>query len=109
MTSEESFVIDIDNEKNSSQPHKGKSISKVEISQNREYLVTYSEDDNSIVGWKFIYTEKGQDGNIIPFIGPKSRINNVGRVLRMCVSKDNILAYIYVNDHDNDVKVSKCN
>jgi WD40 repeat protein len=39
------IVFDID------KPHNGKSIDKIEISPNEKYLVTYSEEDNSIVGW----------------------------------------------------------
>ncbi|PKK70265.1 hypothetical protein RhiirC2_779955, partial [Rhizophagus irregularis] len=31
--------------------HKGKPITMIEISPNEEYLITYSKEDCSIVGW----------------------------------------------------------
>ncbi|RGB41500.1 hypothetical protein C1646_752056 [Rhizophagus diaphanus] len=40
----------IENDDNKS-PHDGNPITKVEISPNEEYLVTYSEDDHSIIVW----------------------------------------------------------
>ena len=104
MNEKEFIGIQIDNLETSSRPHNGNSISKVEISQNRKYLVTYSEDDNSIVGWKIEIEEK--ESGIIPLIDPKPKIKNVGRVYRMCISNNNILAYTYVNN-DDDVKISK--
>ncbi|UZO02865.1 uncharacterized protein OCT59_021343 [Rhizophagus irregularis] len=59
--SSNSIKIEIDNNNISSikkiesddnkSPHNGKPITKIEISPNEEYLVTYSEDDHSIVVW----------------------------------------------------------
>src|SRR3954451_2642141 len=33
-------------------PHNNKNIDKIEVSPNSKYLVTYSEEDHSIVGWE---------------------------------------------------------
>ncbi|PKY27512.1 hypothetical protein RhiirB3_443259 [Rhizophagus irregularis] len=46
--------IEIDNvsiDSKINKPHDGKPITKIEISPNEKYLVTYSEDDRSIFGW----------------------------------------------------------
>lgn len=42
-----SIKIDVHNDK----PHNGKLITKIEASPKEKYFVTYSKEDNSIVGW----------------------------------------------------------
>src|SRR3954468_3708300 len=121
MTSEESqeIIVKVDDNKTNDEnddekidkdrPHNGSSISMVEISQDRRYLVTYSKDDDSIIGWSITDVKGGvedEDNNkeakdIKQDILPISRINNVYHVIHMCVSNKNILAYIYINDVDD--------
>ncbi|GET00426.1 hypothetical protein GLOIN_2v1874127 [Rhizophagus clarus] len=43
--------VDNTDEKNTIDPHNGEAITKMGISPNGEYLVTYSENDSSIVSW----------------------------------------------------------
>src|SRR3954454_19743344 len=101
--------IDKDEKFDKDRPHNGSSISMVEISENRRYLVTYSKDDEAIVWWSISDVKGGvedEDNNkeakdIKQDILPISRINNVYHVIRMCVSNQNILAYIYINDVDD--------
>ena len=45
----------------SSKPHNGKPIDKIEISPKGKYLVTYSEEDHSIVGWNVENIDDNQD------------------------------------------------
>jgi WD40 repeat protein len=48
------FVIETNSENTNideDKSHNDKPISKIAISPNEEYLVTYSEDNRSIVGW----------------------------------------------------------
>jgi WD40 repeat protein len=73
-------------EKIDDKPHNGKPITKIEISTNEKYLVTYSENDRSIVGWNVEDVDKDQ---------PKSelKVNDVN-VRQMCFSDDKKLAYI---------------
>ena len=98
------------------QPHNGSPISWIEVSQNIKYLVSYSEDDDSIVGWeiknnKLDEKDKNDEKVEEEKIKFKSIINKVGRVLRMCISNDNILAYTYLskNYFGENVKISKYN
>ena len=41
-------------------PHNGKTISKLEISMNGKYLVTYCEEDETIFGWNVEGIEEGK-------------------------------------------------
>ena len=41
-------------------PHNGKIIDQIIVSQDTSYAVTYSGDDNSIVGWLVNVEENGQ-------------------------------------------------
>ncbi|RIA87473.1 hypothetical protein C1645_740109 [Glomus cerebriforme] len=50
--------VEIDDEKNiatdikkNDKPHNGKPITMIEVSPNGTYLVTYSPEDNSFIGW----------------------------------------------------------
>src|SRR6266498_3400807 len=54
--------IDIGDEKHT-EPHRGKVISKFRVSRNGTYAVTYSEDDESVVGWN-VKDEIKQDGSL---------------------------------------------
>ena len=55
-------VIDIET-KSSGQPHNGKKIDEIIVSQyteDNQYAVTYSKEDNSIQGWKVNVEESGR-------------------------------------------------
>ncbi|PKY49188.1 hypothetical protein RhiirA4_545119 [Rhizophagus irregularis] len=41
-------------------PHNGKPITRIETSPNENYLITYSEEDRSIVGWNVEDIDKVQ-------------------------------------------------
>ena len=84
-------------------PHNGKPINMMEISPNGKYLVTYSESNRTIVGWNVEYDmkEKGDDTKKVKedkvIKGCKHMPNNtfeVSSIFHMCVSDQNILAYI---------------
>ena len=103
-------------EKHDNIPHNGNPISMIEISPNGKYLVTYSEDDETIVGWNVEYDEiikeekddpkKIKDLKQDKVIKECKHIPNntceVYPILQMCVSDQNILAYI-----DMDYEMSK--
>jgi len=59
----------------------------IEISPNGKYLVTYSEQDRTIVGWDIEYIKKG-----------KKVIKEFADISHVCVSDEKILAYIYNYD-----------
>ncbi|PKC58469.1 hypothetical protein RhiirA1_445785 [Rhizophagus irregularis] len=71
-------------------PHNGEPISKIEISPNEEYLVTYSKYDRSIAGWNI---------NECPF-KPELfiKLNSDKILYQIFVSDDKKLAYIDYND-----------
>ncbi|EXX71950.1 hypothetical protein RirG_073900 [Rhizophagus irregularis DAOM 197198w] len=83
------------------EPHNGKPITRIEISLNEKYLITYSEEDRSIVGWnvedinkiqlKFHQTVKTNEDNEDKKYEIKS----------LCVSDYKKLAYITIR-HYND-------
>jgi hypothetical protein len=70
-------------------PHNDKSITKIEVSPNEKYLVTYSRDDNSIVGWNVAYVDEGQ---LEHETFPHKIQDYIQR--QICVSDDKKLAYI---------------
>ncbi|UZO06889.1 uncharacterized protein OCT59_027194 [Rhizophagus irregularis] len=74
--------------------HNGKSITMVEISPNEKYLITYSEEDGSIVGWNVEDIDKVQ----LEFHqAVKTNGDNKDKkygINRLCVSDDKKLAYI---------------
>ena len=85
--------------------HNGQNIySKIlGISENRKYLVTYSKDDKSIVGWEIeeavvneedVVKEKVVVNKKVEKIVPRSKIEGVDSISYMCVSNENILAFI---------------
>lgn len=64
-------------------PHNGKSIDKIEISPNEEYLVTYSKEHYSIVGWNAILKSEFS-----------IKLNPNEKLINMCVSNDKKLVLI---------------
>jgi WD40 repeat protein len=87
----------IENDKNSiidKPPHNDKSITKMEISPNGKYLVIYSENDGSIVGWNI--NKDIDEGQLKPEITVKAVIDQNHQIKQICVSDDKKLAYIYV-------------
>src|SRR3954447_18076643 len=93
-------IIDI--EKNNKRHHSGRPITKIEVSPNGKYLVTYSEEDNSIVGWNIEDVNEGQlkpdaEERFEPdkIVTIKTvRVDEL-RINHICVSDDSKLAYIY--------------
>jgi WD40 repeat protein len=81
-------------------PHNGKHITKIEISPEEKYLVTYSQDDNSIFGWSINGGGPKPDNYRydVPYFKQE--------IKKMCVSDDKKLAYIY--KIDNRLYSGKC-
>ncbi|GES86118.1 hypothetical protein GLOIN_2v1874127 [Rhizophagus clarus] len=78
--------------KQPSKPHNGP-ITKIDVSPNGKYLVTYSQFDSSIFGWK---VEDISEGKLEPD-NKTIKINlNIfsGKIEQICVSDDKKLAYI---------------
>ncbi|PKY43919.1 hypothetical protein RhiirA4_442840 [Rhizophagus irregularis] len=82
------------------EPHNGNPITMIEISLNEKYLITYSEEDRSIVGWnvdkiqlKFHQTVKTNE----------DYKNKKYEIKSLCVSDDKKLAYITIYRHYNKV------
>ncbi|PKC55015.1 hypothetical protein RhiirA1_476313, partial [Rhizophagus irregularis] len=72
------------------EPHNGRPITMIEISPNEKYLITYSEEDHSIVGWNVEDIDKIQ-----------LKFDQTGS---LCVSDDKKLAYAYrYNDDKIDI------
>ncbi|PKC71322.1 hypothetical protein RhiirA1_453644 [Rhizophagus irregularis] len=67
--------------------HNGKPISKIEISPNEEYLVTYSEIDHSFVGWNV-----KDEGPLKPELLIK--LDSDKSLYQISISDDKKLAYI---------------
>ena len=73
-------------------PHNDKPITNIEISPNGKYLVTFSKEDCSIVGWDI----SDIDDTDIRQLEPYNTIETVSnRVNQICISDDRKLAYIY--------------
>lgn len=98
--------IDIDNDKPHNdnpavtkigKPHSGKPITKIEVSINESYLVTYSHEDRSIVGWNI------KDINEGPLKLEKTiKLDDISEEANfdlhsMCISDDKELVYISKN------------
>src|ERR1043165_2928018 len=85
-------------------PHDGKPINRLEISPNGKYLVTYSEDNHSIVGWNVEDINEGttngteDEGQLKPEITIKIN-DKYKRLNQLCVSDDKKLVCIYIH-HD---------
>ncbi|PKK59825.1 hypothetical protein RhiirC2_719550 [Rhizophagus irregularis] len=75
--------------------HNDKTITMIEISPNGKYLVTYSEEDHSIIGWNIEDVDEGQlklDHTVEPVKLRKKEIE--ADLHKMCVSDDKKLACI---------------
>ncbi|PKY39136.1 hypothetical protein RhiirA4_452289 [Rhizophagus irregularis] len=83
--------IDIDNDIN--KPHNGKLVTKIEVSPNEKYLVTYSEEDHSIVGWNIESKDKSQLE-----LDKTFKLSDM-ILFQMCVSDNKKLAYINENKY----------
>jgi hypothetical protein len=88
------FSIDIDDKKDTDIciyiPHNGKPITKIEISPDESYLVTYSEEVPSIVGWNVGDVDEEQ-------LKQELSVDVSNGVGLICVSNDKRLVYT-----DND-------
>jgi hypothetical protein len=77
---------------NDKPPHNGKSITRTEVSPNEKYLVTYSQDDKSIVGWN---VEGADEGQLKPEFSLEIKYGVDDVIRQICVSDDKKLAYMY--------------
>ena len=68
--------------------HNGKPITRIEVSPNEKYLVTYSDDDDSIAGWNIIEGPEPDNSYL--------KINDRIKIKQICVSDYKKLAYIYI-------------
>src|ERR1051326_7584036 len=76
---------DEQNKSRGSSPHKDKPITNIEISPNGKYLVTFSKEDCSIVGWDI----SDIDDTDIRQLEPYNTIETVSnRVNQICISDD---------------------
>ncbi|UZO13411.1 uncharacterized protein OCT59_004910 [Rhizophagus irregularis] len=81
--------------------HNGKPITRIEISPNGNYLITYSEEDRSIVGWNVEDKDKVQlkfDKTV------KIDEDNQDEIRSLCVSDDKKLCRIYKKSNYLDSK-----
>ncbi|CAG8524297.1 9189_t:CDS:2 [Funneliformis mosseae] len=76
-------------------PHDGKPITMIEMSPNGKYIVTYSEIDDTVVGWNV----DDKEGSLEPIKADEndSHIIHIehkeSKIVHMCVSDKKILAY----------------
>ncbi|GBC03030.1 hypothetical protein RclHR1_04950002 [Rhizophagus clarus] len=86
------FIINKDTNinNNTDKPHNGKPITMMKVSPNGKYLVTYSKDDESIIGWNVVNLDEGQ-------LKPDYSRTHKGyhEIEEICVSDDKKLAYIH--------------
>jgi hypothetical protein len=78
--------------------HNGKPITMIEISPNENYLITYSEEDSSIVSWDVEDINKAQlkFDQTIKINGNNKDDEDIAYVIEsLCVSDDKKFAYIY--------------
>ncbi|PKY59709.1 hypothetical protein RhiirA4_482689, partial [Rhizophagus irregularis] len=101
--------IDVDNK--IYERHNGKPITRVEISSNENYFITYSKEDISIVGWNVEDIDKVQlkfDQAVKINEDNKNNEDNKYEIKSLCVSDDKKLAYIvedcYIIDMNNKDK-----
>lgn len=73
--------------------HNSKPITRIEVSPNEIYLVTYSQEDRSIVGWNVVDEGKLMPDHTVKLsdISKKEPLN----LDQICVSDDKRLACIY--------------
>ncbi|PKK66102.1 hypothetical protein RhiirC2_807711 [Rhizophagus irregularis] len=76
------------------EPHNGKPITRIEISPNENYLITYSNEDRSIIGWNVEDIDKVQlKFHQIVKINEDNKDKKY-KIESLCVSDDKKLAYI---------------
>ncbi|GBB85490.1 hypothetical protein RclHR1_01200004 [Rhizophagus clarus] len=76
--------IGIDEIDEKTEPHNGEPITNIELSPNGKYLVSFSREDNSIVGWNVENISEDPEFHYFP----------LGYVRCMCVSNDKKLVYL---------------
>ncbi|EXX65143.1 hypothetical protein RirG_136100 [Rhizophagus irregularis DAOM 197198w] len=81
-------------------PHNGKSITRIEVSPNEKCLVTYSEDDESIVCWN-VESSKGE-GPLTPDFTSNKVDNHIEQI---CVSDNMELVYTYEFLNRKEIKI----
>ncbi|PKK75979.1 hypothetical protein RhiirC2_816053 [Rhizophagus irregularis] len=81
-------------------PHNGKSITRIEVSPNEKCLVTYSEDDESIVCWN-VESSKGE-GPLTPDF-TSNKVDN--HIKQICVSDNMELVYTYEFLNRKEIKI----
>ena len=87
-------------------PHNGKPITSLEVSPNGKYLVTYSENDHSIVGWDVKDIDKGfkigtEERQLKPITVQTVEINRKYKLNQLRVSDDKKLVCIYTYEGRN--------
>ncbi|RIA82067.1 hypothetical protein C1645_835966 [Glomus cerebriforme] len=95
---EKNIATDI--EKND-EPHNGKPITMIEISPKGTYLVTYSPEDYSIIGWNVTKVVDMDEFQLKPDDYCHIITHEYKNMINMCVSDDKKLAYI--SDYRNDL------
>ncbi|PKK60071.1 hypothetical protein RhiirC2_819457 [Rhizophagus irregularis] len=86
--------------------HNGKPITRIEISPNEKYLITYSKKDCSIVGWNVKDIDKVQlkfDQTV------KIKKDGKYEIKNLCVSDDKKLAYINYDSHVYKINIIDMN
>jgi hypothetical protein len=96
---EDNKIININN--NTDKPHNGKPVTMMRVSPNGKYLITYSKDDESIVGWNVANVVEGRLKS--DYIRTHKGYHEIEEI---CVSDDKKLAYIhdiYLGKSINDI------
>ncbi|RIA87805.1 hypothetical protein C1645_827225 [Glomus cerebriforme] len=94
----EQNIIKNDDKPQNDKPHNGKPITMIEISPNETYLVTFSEEDKSFIGWNVVYVKDMDEFQLKPD-DYHHIIDHEIDVRKICVSDDKKLAYIYRKDN----------
>ncbi|RIA90027.1 hypothetical protein C1645_876359 [Glomus cerebriforme] len=76
-------------------PHNGKPITMIELSPKGTYLVTYSPEDKSIIGWNVTNVEDEFQLKPDDYCHIIHEYYEYKNMINMCVSDDKKLAYIY--------------
>jgi WD40 repeat protein len=88
--------IKVDNDKlHNNNPHNDKSVTKIEISPNEKYLITYSQEDNSIAGWN-VKSSLSLD-NILELSDSNDESESNKHLYQISVSDDKEVAFINEN------------
>ncbi|RIA90480.1 hypothetical protein C1645_737829 [Glomus cerebriforme] len=95
--------ITTDTEKND-KPHNGKPITMIEVSPKGTYLVIYSQEDKSIIGWNVTNVENEFQLKPDDYCHIIHEYYENKNMINMCVSNDKKLAYIYFSYSMNKLK-----